>query len=204
MQRAGLIHKPLKSSDHSTDVGFTRPRNASLKPVYAEHARLILQRTAGNQAVLRPLGQRYPEALAAPSGGPSWDFSRIPVHPAELREAVAQMPVEAVPTISFIRPKLKVGVVDDPLEHEADRAAEQVMRPPKLDPSGTLAPPQTSRKCAASEGEARLSVQAKPMEALNSITKDARAFVHQAARTPGEPLGTSTRALFEPRFGHDF
>ena len=35
------------------------------------------------------------------------------------------------PSAPFIQRKLEVGAADDPLEHEADRAAEQVMRMPE-------------------------------------------------------------------------
>ena len=55
--------------------------------------------------------------------GVLWDFSTIPTYPAE-RANRRQAP------LSLVQPKLTIGSVDDPLEHEADRIADQVMRMP--------------------------------------------------------------------------
>ena len=61
------------------------------------------------------------------------------------------MPSDRAPPLSPlprlpIQAKLKVGAVDDPLEHEADRVADQVMRMPArevaADPGGAAAEPQ--------------------------------------------------------------
>ncbi len=52
-----------------------------------------------------------------------------------------------------VQPKLEIGAVDDPLEREADRVADEVMRMPAPAPSFSDAPPQISRKCAACEKE---------------------------------------------------
>ena len=52
-----------------------------------------------------------------------------------------------------IQAKLEIGAVDDPLEHEADRVAERVMRMP--DPALVVraSPQRISRKCTACEEE---------------------------------------------------
>jgi hypothetical protein len=50
--------------------------------------------------------------------------------------------------------KLVVGQVNDPLEHEADRIADQVMRMPDPQAEPTNAPIKVSRKCASCEEEA--------------------------------------------------
>ena len=55
-----------------------------------------------------------------------------------------------------IQAKLEVGAVNDPLEHEADRVADQVMRMPAPEVFAASAPPQISRKCAACEEEEKL------------------------------------------------
>ena len=55
--------------------------------------------------------------------GVPWDFSTIPTYPAEHANR-RQAP------FSLVQPKLTIGSVDDPLEHEADRIADQVMRMP--------------------------------------------------------------------------
>src|SRR4051812_33153216 len=61
--------------------------------------------------------------------GPSWDFSRTSLHPPSLQT------------------KLKIGAVDDPLEHEADRIADQVVRP------GDRALPATAASVAPTSGQ---------------------------------------------------
>jgi len=94
-----------------------------------------------------------------------------------------------------------VGAANDPLEQEADRAAEQVMRMP--------APGTSSASLAqkASPG----SVQKTSGEALPLQPKrhsgggyDAPPIVHEVLRSSGEPLDAATRAFMEPRLGHDF
>jgi hypothetical protein len=64
----------------------------------------------------------------------SWDFSKIPVFPPD-RENQPQpsSPLDATPLPSAIQKKLVVGQINDPLEHEADRIADQVMRMPDAD-----------------------------------------------------------------------
>jgi hypothetical protein len=97
---------------------------------------LFLQRSIGNQAVLRLMAQRGSsptgeEASADDARGASWDFSKIPLFPPD-RANRPQVPssITAPPLSGAIQAKLKVGSVDDPLEYEADRIADQVMRMP--------------------------------------------------------------------------
>ena len=71
---------------------------------------------------------------------------------------------------------LKVGAVNDPLEHDANRIADQVMQE---------------------------KVQ-KQSTALDVGDRRAPESVSKALRSPGQPLDTSSRGYFEPRFGHDF
>ena len=75
------------------------------------------------------------DAREAPRGL-SWDFSRISMSPPD-RADRPQMssPLRAFRPAGTIRPKLVVGRIDDPLEHEADQVADQVMRPPGPQPS---------------------------------------------------------------------
>jgi outer membrane protein OmpA-like peptidoglycan-associated protein len=104
----------------------------------------------------------------------------------------------ATPAPLRIQAKLDIGRVDDPLEHEADRVAAQVMRM-AAPPVDAGAAPQVSRTCADCEDEERL--QRKPDGPAPGA---APAAVHQVLRAPGRPLDAATRAFFEPRFGHDF
>lgn len=173
----------------------------------------MLQRSIGNQAMLRLMAQQASETrnepgaqvkdsgaarTAAQTAAPSWDFSKIPVF-SPGREQPSQMPPHFPAPRLPIQAKLKVGAVNDPLEHEADRVADQVMRMPALEAAVTSAPPQVSRKCDACEEEEKL--QKKPA-GPQAAAGEAPAIVHDVLRSPGQPL--STRGYFEPRFGHDF
>jgi hypothetical protein len=126
------------------------------------------------------------------------DFTTIPI--------AAPSASEKLPTATRIFPsgiraqgKLRIGAVDDPLEREADHAAEQVMRMPATGTSqGAL---QLSRKC--DDCEANGGLQKKPGSA-QPASGEAPASVGQVLHSPGRPLDPATRAYFEPRFGRDF
>jgi hypothetical protein len=87
--------------------------------------------------------------------GLAGDFGKLLLFPAEL----ASGPEAPAPLPRNIQRKLAIGAVDDPLEHEADRVADQVMRMPDPDISLMSAPPQISRKCAACEEEDKQKLQ---------------------------------------------
>src|SRR5258705_6981511 len=100
---------------------------------------LFLQRSIGNQATLRLLTQRAlrteqeiaPENITtreAPRGA-SWDFSKNSVFPCDRADQPrVGFSLTAPPLPGVIQPKLVIGQVNDPLEHEADRVADQVVR----------------------------------------------------------------------------
>lgn len=118
-----------------------------------------------------------------------------------------------------LQAKLTVGAVDDPLEHEADRVAEQVLRmraPAIVSPA---ARPQVSRKCSGCEEQDEL--KRKPAEParrgprgldydLSAVPVHADApetappIVDEVLRSSGRPLDAATRDFMEPRFGRDF
>lgn len=64
------------------------------------------------------------------------------------------------PVASAMRPtiqrKTRIGPANDPLEHEADRVADQVVNSSDPSISAVAKPPQISRKCAACEDEKKL------------------------------------------------
>lgn len=93
-----------------------------------------------------------------------------------------------------------VGQVDDPLEHEADRIADQVTG--ILPPAGsvTAAPKKVSCNFAACEEG---SLQKKQTESQTAVG-EAPATVLGVLRTPGQPLDAETRAFMEARFEHGF
>jgi Domain of unknown function (DUF4157) len=83
-----------------------------------------------------------------------------------------------------IQKKLRIGAVNDPLEHEADRVADQVMRSPK---QGNA--PVHLQRISASSG---------------AITTDVPASVHRTLTGTGRPLDRALRDDMSHRFGHDF
>jgi Domain of unknown function (DUF4157) len=177
----------------------------------------FLQRTIGNQATLRLLAQRTSKPAGdqlddAPAQehdgsaalGLSWDFSKIPVFPPDRpNRPRAPSLVAAPPLPGDIQPKLAVGDVNDPLEREADRVADQVMRMPDPRPSTSRTTPHVSRKCADCEAEDML--QATPPAPAKSAAGEAPiSLVHEVLRRPGQPLDDATRTFFGSRFGYDF
>ena len=98
--------------------------------------------------------------------------------------------------------KLVLGPASDPLEHEADRVAEQVMRMPGPDPSCKSA--QVSRQWAPCKPKGEEKLQRKGVGTDEIIPGEVPPIVHEVLRSPGQSLDGSTRAFFEARFGHDF
>jgi hypothetical protein len=140
-----------------------------------------------------------PEGVSAEGGsrGLTWDFSKIPPFPPERMSGEFQSPSPfPAPRLPGppIQAKLKVGAVDDPLEHEADRVADQVMRMPAPGVSGASTPPQVWRKCAACEGEEQL--HKKPAGTL-SAGREAPPIVHEVLRSQGRSFDAGTRAYFD-------
>jgi len=128
--------------------------------------------------------------------GLNWSLSRISILPPEVPPPA---PALSKPPAVILQRKLAIGSVDDPLEHEADRVAEQVVQMPDPRHAAASAPQQISRNWVAREKDGKLQEkEAEPHEA------EAPASVHEALRSPGQPLDAATRAYFEPRFGHDF
>lgn len=133
----------------------------------------LLQRRIGNQALTRLLAQDGNDL------GALRNTARLP---------------------GVLQAKLKIGAINDPREHEADRTADQVMRMPA--PASVLpsAPEQVSRKCAECEEE----IQRKEAGTAEPVADEVPASVHEVLRSPGQPLDAATRGFMEPRFGHDF
>jgi hypothetical protein len=108
--------------------------------------------------------------------------------------------------------RLEIGAAHDPLEAEADRAADHVMRMPDPAPRplGHGDSAIVRRKCACEDsGEPCSSCAAEKKEALmrspsgENTPGHAPPVVHDVLRSPGQPLDASTRTFFEPRFGRD-
>jgi|GEM_PF-2996018 len=150
---------------------------------------------------LQPRHSTGPGAGRAPRGAP----------PAPAREAPNALWRRLATRAPAVLPKLAVGAAHDPLEREADRVADAVMRGAPA--AVTPAAPSVSRlqrcscggggeKCAACRAEEEQALQrAASGEGALAV---APPLVHDILASPGEPLGREARAFLEPRFGRGF
>src|SRR5262249_46219303 len=130
----------------------------------------------------------------------SWDFAKIPVYFPSGAKRPQMPPLFRFPGLGIQR-KLKVGAINDPLEHEADHIADQVLRMPDPRTPAVPARPQISRKCDDCKDEENVG---KTETASQTRGGETLSIVHQVLRSPGQPLDPAARAYFEPRFQHDF
>jgi hypothetical protein len=86
-----------------------------------------------------------------------------------------------------LQKKLRIGAVNDPLEYEADRVADHVLRMPLRGETGK-APIKLQRLSHAGAGQ-------------ESTVPDS---VHQTLASSGRPLDASLSRDMGNRFGHDF
>src|SRR5471032_480539 len=102
--------------------------------------------------------------------------------------------------------KRVVGEVNDPLEHEADRVAKEVVRTHAPRIRIAAISPEVTRKYVEHENEngKANTLPLKPVGTSHAATGDASDIVDETLRTPGQPLEPSVRSFFEPRFGYDF
>jgi hypothetical protein len=118
--------------------------------------------------------------------------------------------------------KLAVGSVNDPLEAEADRVAEQVIgaqrsagwgAAPLSQISGSQKNAAVQRKCACGGdaggakmcAECKKNLQRSPLDAAKMGEAGiVPPIVHRVLRSPGQALDETSRAFFEPRFGRNF
>lgn len=144
-------------------------------------------------------------AIAAPAPAPRqqsgarWNLTGVPAFPAA---AAAR-----------VQPKLRIGAVNDPAEHEADRVADRVMGS-----AGPVAAPATrtaagvNRKCGGcGEEEAQRQAVVPPVVRLaGGAAAAAGQTASAAAETAVNNLGSGAslpaadRAFFESRFDRDF
>ena len=124
-----------------------------------------------------------------------------------LRAALAHAPVSRAaprPAWAPVQAKLRIGPVDDPLEHEADRAADAVMH---NEPVGNIGRAQAApqRKCAECEAEEgrEPALQRKCAGCGGGVGHASADAAARAVSSGGAPLSPHLRAYFEPRFGRD-
>ena len=187
---------------------------------------LFLQRMIGNRAALRLLEKRTSGLTVKGSGadhgqkasradimaretlrGAPRDFSRIPLFaPERADRPLSPSPFTAPLVAAGIQTKLVIGRVDDPLEHEANRLADQVMRmpqPARANPSHASGGAM-QRKCAACAEEDQAIARKGTTGGAQQDGAVAPAIVHEVLASPSQSLNADTRAFFEPRFGSDF
>lgn len=175
MRKLALKQKPplQKSSAHLA-------RQSRLAPAasHETHPLLRLQRTIGNQAVMR--------LLQARANNSTRDHG---------------------PTPGTIQPKLTVSAPGDIYEQEADRVSEQVMRMPEPQVQRACACDE-GEDCANcqmdQQGQETQRLQPKHVGSSDAGRAAAPPIVNQVLASPGRPLDSATRAFMEPRFGHDF
>jgi hypothetical protein len=186
-----FVQKPkpnqqIKSTDSTTHGRvFTAQHNLIRSTLY-------LQRTIGNQAVLRLLRANNKETDAdstiTASTRSALDFSQIPLHPD---------------VHTNVQTKLTVTIPGDIYEQEADRVAEQVMRMPE---------PQLQRACTCGgecpkckrEQRTHKQLQTESIQGHDADGVTVPPIVQEVLSSPGQPLDSITSQFMESRFGHDF
>jgi len=179
------------------------------------------QRSASGRAALRNSTSSSPltpsprnfsgvASHGAAMQGATPDVQRIPVAPFTLRAHAAG------PRIA-LQKKLAIGAVNDPLEHEADRVADRVMRMPDPAPVGASVADTSStgantlqRKCScggsgSGSGTCEECKKKKLQRSASAAATSGFAppIVHDVLRSSGQPLDSATRSYFEPRIGMD-
>lgn len=101
-----------------------------------------------------------------------------------------------------LQAKLELGAVDDPLEHQADRVADDVMRAPAAVAGGAFSEAR-SRRTDAWRLPREISPPARAKPEGNSIPRQAPGGL-EGGLGGGRRLDGETRAFMEARFDRDF
>jgi Domain of unknown function (DUF4157) len=110
---------------------------------------------------------------------------------------------------NLIRRKLEVGALNDPLEADADRVADEVLGMPHPGNSAGSHPSCAvgqcdCANCSAKHHENGRLTRKAPSGTPGLATTSAPPLVQRVLSQPGKPLDHSARTFFEPRFGYDF
>lgn len=181
---------------------------------YAESA--SAQKSEQQASSLGTTDRRPPAAdkdTAANLSGAAPNFIKIPFLPPGLPSPNQAITSALAQPALLLQRKLAIGGVDDPLEREADRIADCVMRMGA--PASIQTAPETSlklrRKCSCgSSASGKRDTCKKEMEGTLQRSASSRPaaeyappIVHDVLRSSGQPLDGATRAFFEPRLGRD-
>lgn len=169
----------LKAAQQTSSAKSPKPNRSFVGHNHDVQSVLHLQRTSGNQAVLRllhtakqNLDSRF-ESNA--STGFAHDFSRIPVFPG---------------ASNTIQSKLKVNAPKDLYEQEADRIAGEVLR-----------------QQVSEEEDKKVEIQARASRQAAGDERDVNEENENRlsrSKGGGSPLSDEVRAFFEPRMQSDF
>ncbi len=127
-----------------------------------------------------------------------------------LQRTIGNQAVQRLIKSGALQAKLRIGQPGDIYEQEADRVAEHVMRMPDVSEAKDARIQRKCPKCL--KGPRGLLGKDKKEEKLQTkeahgktpeVTPQIEANIN-ALKGGGQPLPESTRAFFEPRFGHDF
>lgn len=188
-----------KATQQTTSPKTMVPTRPHLRHSHEVKSILQLQRTIGNQAVLRLLRMNAEERNAVLSGTNSpqfgHDFSRIPV------------------TAGPVQTKLAINKPGDEYEKEADLVAAQVMHMPApaagIDRKTGL---QIQRLCCECENELKHQpledeeehrLQARSDSRVTRVDPNVENSIHTLPAR-GQPLPETVRSFMGPRFNTDF
>ncbi len=174
-----------------------RPKPARRAPDDRQHRIHLLQRTIGNQAVLRMLRTNNEEGPNVRSTSSSMASPRVgngssgnSVHP---------------PASGVIQTKLAINQPGDEYEQEADRIPDRLMRMPTPQLQLACACGGECVECQKEQPKHRPErLQTKRVGPSDSGQVAAPPSVNRVLASPGQALDASIRAEMEPRFGHDF
>ena len=217
------VAKPISAPPPRSAVAAQRPNLAAIAQPQS------LQQTAGDRIPARRASTRENDDPGREAAR-SWNFGKIPVFSSSRADRLQKPPLFPARRLPGpIQAKLRIGAVNDPLEHEADRVADQVMRLPAPELAVAAAPGGIlRRKCAcggdtgAAEECAECAKEKHSLQRKANNVSDAAldiqrftgqpagemdqapASVDEALATPGRPLEPALRQDMEQRFGHDF
>jgi hypothetical protein len=122
----------------------------------------------------------------------------------QLQQQVGNQTVQQLLRSGFIQTKPTISNPDDPEEREADEVARKVMRShagaPASTPCSCSHDSEMCEECQQKQSQPTIQRRASAPAAPAHVPQ----IVSDVLRSPGHPLDSSTRAFFEPRFGHDF
>jgi hypothetical protein len=178
------LSNSMRFRGYYTPNGLYISRYTALNNHLKEKLRTIVDPAGFDAGVVRMLKANY-KVIATTS--PKAVHENVVGEGSQLQDALGALPGSVEPPPG-IRPKLAIGRTDDPLEREADQAADHVMgMPDRVNVVG---------KSLQRKGEAHDHFQA----AIPGVP----GIVHDVVRSTGNPLDSATRALMEPRFDYDF